>query len=489
VLSGGQEEIGAALAAQLGPEAVGEVCCLGRCYENRAFQCHGHTFSGETADAVAAIATAADATSATATRARQTPPRPYTVEAHLPVPMLAAAPPDPSALSRELTAVLAKSPDAVLEALKASGLRGRGGAGFSVWAKWSACRAAVGTPKYVVCNADEGDPGAYTDRYLLEQQTHAVLVGMLVAGHVVGAQTGLVYVREEYPEAVAKVQEAVAELTAAGMAGEHILGSDFSFHFHIVVGAGAYVCGEETSLLASIEGLRPEVRTRPPYPTAEGLFDRPTVVNNVETLACARLVATQGAEAFASVGTEASRGPKLASLAGLFNKPGVYEVALGTPLSTIINDLGAGFRVPVKAVQIGGPLGCLVPRGMWDQVAYDFESLQQHGFLLGHGSIVAVPEAFPMSRFLEHLFAFAARESCGKCFPCRHGTHQGHDMLAGVTTGKAPAVPRQVLDDLLDTLELGSLCGLGAGVVLPVRNALEHFADELRPCFAPPGQS
>ena len=247
-------------------------------------------------------------------------------------------------------------------------------------------------------------------------------------------------------------------------------------------GAGSYICGEETALLASLEGQRPEVQVRPPFPTQSGLFGKPTLLSNVETFALLPAILTDGGEAFAKIGTESSTGPKLVSLDSRFNKPGLYEIEMGTPLSTVIDEFGDGFREPVKAVQIGGPLGGLVPATHFSQLNLDFESFDQAGFLLGHASFVSIPEHVPIIEYMEHLFEFTKDESCGKCFPCRYGSVRGFEMLNRARKGEDKA-DLHLLEDLLETLEETSLCALGGGLPLPIRNALEHFADELQVYF------
>lgn len=458
------------LTEHVDADAIGEICCLGRCHENGAFQFDGENYSGKSPDEIKAIFETGQGDSSDTLR----------VGTNLDTPILTEEFPGIDSYYAPLEAILSRSPEDLLEELRTSGLRGRGGAGFPAGIKWEACRKAEGSPKYIVCNADEGDPGAYTDRYILEQRPHALLLGMILAGHVVGAETGVIYIRAEYPESVTVITEAIKDLQATPYLGENILGSGFSFKFKVIEGAGAYIVGEETALLASIEGQRAEVRVRPPYPAQEGLFGKPTVVNNVETLACVPHIFTKGGAFFSKVGTEKSKGSKLVSLDSRFNTPGVYEVAMGTPLRTVIDDLGGGFREPVKALQIGGPLGGLVPASHFDALTIDFESFQEAGFLLGHGSIVCVPEWFPMIEFVEHLFAFTARESCGKCFPCRLGSTRGQEMMEQARAG-AYQIDMTLLRDLLDTLESTSLCALGGGVPLPIRNALEYFADELQP--------
>jgi len=278
------------------------------------------------------------------------------------------------------------------------------------------------------------------------------------------------------------VQNAIDELRSNNLLGENINGSGFDFDFKIIKAQGAYICGEETALINSIEGQRPEVRTRPPYPTQQGLFNKPTIVNNVETLAAVYAIIKNGGEAYSKLGTEKSTGTKLVCLDSYFNNPGIYEVEMGTPLSTVFNDFGGGFKSPVKAVHIGGPLGGLVPTSKINELNVDFESFANAGFLLGHAGCISVPQNFPMLKYLEHLFDFAAYESCGKCFPCRLGTTRAHEMLkkAGDEDYK---ISEELFRDLLSTLEQGSLCAHGGGIPLPAKNALQYFKEELKNYF------
>ncbi len=459
-LAGTQPALRTALAAHVAAERIGHAVCLGRCYENRAFQVDGQTFSGPT-DVAAALAGKLPA---------QTP---LPVQSGCETPMLTGAQLDVPAFLTRLAAVYAAAPAALLAQVQASGLRGRGGAGFPLARKLATCQDAVGETKFIVCNADEGDPGAFSDRYLLEEQPLLLLLGLAVAARVVGADAAIVYIRAEYPEALRAVEAAISDVATAAAAHD--------LEFIAVAGAGSYVCGEETALLSSLEGQRPEVRVRPPFPVQQGLFLQPTVVANVETLSCLPAIVADGGAAFAAIGTARSAGTKLVCLDGTFRNPGVYEVAMGTPLSTILHTLGGGPRLPVKAWQIGGPLGGIVPVGLADALTLDFESLHANGFLLGHASIVGIPDAVPMVAVLRHLFAFTAAESCGKCYPCRLGAQRGMELLAA--SGEAP-IDRQLFEDLLETLEIGSLCALGGGLPLPIRNALAHFADELAPHFA-----
>lgn len=366
--------------------------------------------------------------------------------------------------------------------MKISGLRGRGGAGFPIAFKLESCKNSAGNQKYIVCNADEGDPGAYSDRYLLEFQPHSVLLGMMIAGYITGANAGVMYIRGEYPEAIEITDQAIKDLYAKNLLGQNILGSKFSFDFKLIKAQGAYICGEETALLSSIEGQRPEVRVRPPYPTQEGLFNKPTVVNNVETLACIPYVIKNGGAKFASIGIGKSTGTKLVSLDGFFKTPGIYEVDMGTPLSKVINELGGGFKSPVKAMHIGGPLGGLVPVEKINDLTVDFESFSSNGFLMGHASVVCIPQDYPLIKYLEHLFQFTAHESCGKCFPCRLGSTRGYELLSKARN-EDYKIDKELFTDLITTMEIGSLCALGGGLPLPVRNALKYFENELAPYF------
>jgi NADH:ubiquinone oxidoreductase subunit F (NADH-binding)/NADH:ubiquinone oxidoreductase subunit E len=468
--AGTQEALKEKLNREFKADEIGEMCCLGRCHENSAFNYDGKNYSGNAVDEIEAIKTE-----------RSKPVDTYHVAAHG-TPVLTEAFTHVNEYYKILAAALSQSPEALLAELKDSGLRGRGGAGFPIAFKLDSCRNSPGTQKFIVCNADEGDPGAYSDRYLMEQQPHSVLLGMMIAGYIVGADAGVLYIRAEYPESQEIIQDAINHLLDENLLGENILGSGFSFNFKLIRAMGAYICGEETALLSSIEGQRPEVRVRPPYPTQQGLFNKPTVVNNVETLACIPYIIKNGGKQFASIGIGKSTGTKLVSLDGFFNRPGIYEVDMGTPLAVVINELGGGFKQTIKAMHIGGPLGGLVPVEKINDLTVDFESFSQNGFLLGHASVVCIPENFPIIKYLEHLFQFTAHESCGKCFPCRIGSTRGYEMLkqAQETDYK---IDRNLLNDLVETLEIGSLCALGGGLPLPVKNALQYFEDELKPYF------
>ena len=464
--AGTQEDVKTRLSEHFAENEIGEMCCLGRCHENSAFHYNGKNYSGAEADNIAAIVNGSGSNDDA-----------YNVGVSGPA-VLTAEYTGLDSHYATLGKILALEPSQVLEQIKSSGVRGRGGAGFPMGLKLEFCSKAESDVKFVICNADEGDPGAFSDRWLLEKRPHHVLFGMLAAGYAIGAQWGVVYIRAEYPESVEAIESAVAELREAGLIGENINNSGFSFHFKVIKAAGSYICGEETALINSIEGQRPEVRVRPPYPAQYGLFGKPTVVNNVETLAALHYILSEGGEKYAAIGSDGSKGTKLVSLDGRFNNPGIYEVEMGTPLSEVVNGLGGGFREPVKALHIGGPLGGLVPVSKVNDLTLDFESFRDNGFLLGHASVVSIPERFPIAEYLEHLFKFASDESCGKCFPCRLGTKRAEEMFhQAIHDGYK--IPRELIDDLLHTLEIGSLCAHGGGIPLPVRNALNYFADEL----------
>ena len=369
-----------------------------------------------------------------------------------------------------------------LKEIEQSALRGRGGAGFPLHIKLRTSANTQSDRKYVICNADEGDPGAYSDKWLLEKRPHLILLGMVITGLIIGADTGIIYIRGEYPDSVKAVNKAIKEFEQQQLILGDQSGMKFSFTFHVFEGAGAYICGEETSLINSLEGLRPEVRSRPPFPATYGLFGKPTILCNVETYANIPYILKEGGRSYSSLGTERSRGTKLVSLDSAFRKPGIYEVEMGTPLREVLYDMGGGTKYPVKAFQIGGPLGGIVPVEVADRLNLDFESFADSGFLLGHAGIVSIPEDFPMMKFLLHLFEFVSKESCGKCFPCRIGSQRGFELLKGAADNNIK-IDRNLFDDLLETMQLGSLCALGGGISLPVMNALNWFRHELEEHF------
>jgi NADH-quinone oxidoreductase subunit F len=468
--AGTQPALTAKLNNHFSKNEIGEMCCLGRCHENSSFHIDGHNYSGNDIDEISSIKEKKKFTA-----------EKYNV-GNKGTAILTAAYPAVSDYYSIFTDVLKKDATALLEELKLSGLRGRGGAGFSMAFKLDSCRNVKGATKFSVCNADEGDPGAYSDRYIMEERPHALLMGMMIAGFITGASFGVVYIRGEYPESIAIITDAISALRDAKLLGKNINGSGFDFEFKVIKAQGAYICGEETALLSSIEGQRPEVRTRPPYPTQQGLFNKPTVVNNVETLANLPFIMKYGGKAFAAIGTQKSTGTKLISLDGYFKRPGIYEVDMGTPLRTVIDELGGGYKSPVKAMHIGGPLGGLVPISKIDSLTVDFDSFAKEGFLLGHASVVCLPENFPLIAYIEHLFRFTAHESCGKCFPCRIGSTRGYEMVDKARTTDYK-LDRELMNDLLETLETGSLCALGGGLPLPIKNALKYFDQELNQYF------
>jgi NADH-quinone oxidoreductase subunit F len=372
---------------------------------------------------------------------------------------------------------------AVLDAVMQSGLRGRGGAGFSTGQKWRFAAQQPPGQKYVVCNADEGDPGSYIDKWLLELDPHSVLEGMALAGIAIGASRGKIYVRSEYPAALHALHTAVREARDGGVLGD--THPTLSFDVDVVEGAGSYVCGEETALLRSIEGLRGMVTARPPFPAVKGLFERPTVVNNVETLISVPWIVTHGADAYAAVGVGKSRGTKAVCLNERFVSPGLYEVPLGITLRAICEDLGGGMRDgrSLKALQIGGPLGGILPASALD-TPLGFEELDAVGGLLGHGGIVAFDDRTDMRALALHLFTFGDEESCGKCFPCRLGMRRGRELVQGLVEGAQPyGDPLAMLTSLCETMQHGSLCAHGGGLPAPIRSIVTHWPEEL---LAPP---
>ncbi len=459
--AGSQADVIAPLLQHFQQTSIGHVTCLGRCHENYAFQIDGQNYSGNDIKKLDSIL-----------NHQYDNNEEYNVTALCTEPVLTQKISDVFeyyALFDKLTSQ--ESPESLLKQLIQSNLRGRGGAGFPTGIKWQTCRNALGKDKYIVCNADEGDPGAFSDRYLLEQNPHSVLFGMLMAGYIVGSNIGILYIRDEYPDAIDLCEQAIEEFEQ--------LNINFDFNFKVIRGAGSYICGEETALLRSIEGQRPEVSIRPPYPAEEGLFNQPTIVNNVETFSAIHWIFEHGAEKFIQRGSKQSSGTKLLSLDSAFKTPGIYEVDMGTPLRTII-DAAGGFSQPVKALHIGGPLGGVVPQWKIDEINVDYESFDEQGFLLGHASIIGIPASFPFVRYIQHLFEFTAKESCGKCFPCRLGAIRGKEIFEEAIYGDT-RIDFNLLEDLLSTMKLGSLCALGGGVPLPIQNILEYFSEELIP--------
>ena len=372
-------------------------------------------------------------------------------------------------------ALAAHTPESLLEEVKAAKVRGRGGAGFPAGDKWAFARASPAEQKFIVANGDEGDPGSYIDKQLMELNPALVLEGMALAGYAVGAGHGFILTRSEYPLSKPALERAAASAREDGLLGEDIRGSGFSFDVTVLEGAGSYVVGEETALLACIEGLRGTVSARPPFPAVRGLYGLPTVVNNTETLANIPFIACEGASAYVALSPGASSGSKLVCFNERFAKPGVYEVRFGTSLRELCEELAGGMRDgrELKALQIGGPLGGILPASQLD-TAFDFDQLAALGCMVGHGGIVGFDEGTDMRELARHLLRFGAHESCGKCFPCRIGLRRAHDMFE-----EQRAVDRVRLEELLEALELGSLCAHGSGMPAPIRSLLAHFPDEL----------
>ncbi len=467
---GTQDDVSDKLNNKFGEGNVGEMICLGRCYENSAFFYNGENYSGDDINKLDQIIAGKHTSQA------------YEMKSFSKTPFLV----EEDVLStydhfKDLlqTCFETKKED-LIASLKDSGLRGRGGAGFPTGMKWEFCQAQEASAKYVVCNADEGDPGAFSDRYLLEEQPLKVLFGMVICAYIIGSKQGFLYIRGEYPESITITNDSLEKLRELNLLGDNILGTGFDFDMNVVEGQGAYICGEETALIASIEGRRAEVDVRPPFPVVEGLYKKPTVVNNVESLAAVAAIFKLGSESYKNIGNGRSLGTKLVSLDGYFNNPGLYEVDLGTPVSYIIDEIGGGFNDDIKAIQVGGPLGGIVPVNILKTLTLDFEDFSEKGFLLGHASFVCIPKSFSAVEYAKHLFAFTAHESCGKCFPCRLGSTRGKEMLESALEEDIK-FSEELINDLLQTMEVGSLCALGGGLPLAIKNLLEHCSDEFKP--------
>lgn len=373
------------------------------------------------------------------------------------------------------------SPQDVVSEIKASGLRGRGGGGFPTGLKWQFTAEAAGGRKYVICNADEGDPGAFMDRSILEGDPHVVLEAMAIAGYAVGASEGYIYVRAEYPLAVERLERAISQAVAHGLLGERILGSSFSFHLHLKLGSGAFVCGEETALIASIEGERGMPRPRPPFPASKGLWGKPTLINNVETFANIPTILREGAEWFSGIGTEKSKGTKVFALGGNINRTGLVEVPMGTTLRTVVYDIGGGLPggKAFKAAQTGGPSGGCIPSQHLD-TPIDYESLLAIGSMMGSGGLIVIDEHACMVDVARFFLEFTVDESCGKCPPCRVGTRRMFQILERITAGEGNVEDLQRLEALSEGMKLGSLCGLGQSASNPVMSTMRYFSEEYR---------
>ncbi len=376
-------------------------------------------------------------------------------------------------------AITEMTPQEVINVVKESGLRGRGGAGFPTGLKWEFAAKVNSDQKYIICNADEGDPGAYMDRSVLEGDPHSVIEGMMIAGYAIGANKGYIYVRAEYPLAIKRLEIAIKQAKQAGLLGKNILGTNFSFDVELRMGAGAFVCGEETALINSIEGKRGEPRKKPPYPAVSGLFGKPTVINNVETLANLPVILVKGAKFFRRFGTEKSPGTKVFALAGKVNITGLVEVPLGTPLRKIIFDIGGGIPEGhrFKGALTGGPSGGVIPAEHID-VPMDYESLTALGTIMGSGGLIVMDETSCMVDVAKFFLKFTVDESCGKCVPCREGTRQMLKILERITSGKGKLEDIDKLEKMGKLIKLTSLCGLGQTAPNPVLSTIRYFRDE-----------
>ena len=382
-------------------------------------------------------------------------------------------PGDWSGLRRALDEI---GPERLLDEVERANVRGRGGAGFPAGVKWRFTRGATGSEKFIVANGDEGDPGSYIDKYLMERNPELLLEGLALAGYAVGAAHGFVLTRSEYPLSKPALDAAIARAHADGWLGNDIQGSGFEFDVTVVEGAGSYVVGEETALLACLQGLRGTVSARPPFPAERGVYGMPTVVNNVETLCNIAFIAARGADAYHALSPDTeTAGSKLVCFNERFNRPSVYEVPFGMTMRQLCDDVAGGLRdgLSIKALQIGGPLGGILPASLIDTV-FDFDPLAAEGCMVGHGSIVAFDDLVDIRALAVHLLEFGAHESCGKCFPCRIGLRRAHEMFS-----TNEAVDRARFEQLLETLELGSLCAHGSGMPAPMRSLIRHFEDEL----------
>ncbi len=467
--AGTQEPLKEKLKEKLGNDKVGEMFCLGYCYENHAFHYDGKNYAGEDIKKIDQIIKGEEINQ------EKFFSKSYATTSFLMDDKLS----DLRKFKDQLSKFLKTEKSEIIKSLLSSNLTGRGGAGFPTGMKWDFCSKAKSDKKYVICNADEGDSGAYSDRYLLEDQPLKVIFGMVLCGYVIGGDEGVLYIRGEYPKSIEALNGSINSLKESGLLGKNILGTDFSFDLNICIGQGAYICGEETALIASIEGRRAEVDVRPPFPVTEGLYKKPTVVNNVETLAAAAGILLNGAEKFSSIGNKKSAGTKLVCLDSFFNNPGVYEIDMGTSMKKVFYEIGGGLNKSVKAFQIGGPLGGVVPTKEIDNLNLDFQEFTAAGFMLGHASVVSIPSDFNMVDYIHHLFEFTAEESCGKCFPGRLGSYRGKEMFDQVKN-KSAKIPLKLLNELLITMKKGCLCALCGAIPTPIMNILKYFGHEMK---------
>jgi len=380
------------------------------------------------------------------------------------------------ALGKVLTEM---TPEQIIDEMKKSGLRGRGGAGFPTGTKWEFASRSQADQKYVACNADEGDPGAFMDRSILEGDPHSLIEAMAIAGYAIGADKGFVYIRAEYPIAVNRLEIAIKQAQEYGLLGNNIFGTDFSFDLEIRLGAGAFVCGEETALMTSIEGKRGEPRCRPPFPAVKGLFGKPTVLNNVETYANIPIIVNNGAEWYQSIGTEKSKGTKVFAVGGKINNTGLVEVPMGTTLREIVEEIGGGIPngKKFKAAQTGGPSGGCIPASLID-TPIDYESLISIGSMMGSGGLIVMDEDTCMVDIAKFFLEFTVEESCGKCAPCRIGTKRMYEILEKITDGKGTIEDIEKLEVLCNSVKSSALCGLGQTAPNPILSTLRYFKDE-----------
>jgi len=376
-------------------------------------------------------------------------------------------------------AVTSMTPDEVIEEIKISGLRGRGGAGFPTWFKWNAAKQSPGKEKYMVCNADEGDPGAFMDRSVLEGDPHSLIEGMIIGGYAIGAAEGIIYVRAEYPLAISRLEIAISQAREKGFLGNNLFGTGFSFDIRIKAGAGAFVCGEETALIASLEGERGMPRLKPPFPAQKGYWQKPTNINNVETFANVPWIIANGGAAFAAYGTEKSKGTKVFALAGKIKKGGLIEVPMGLPLRDVIYEIGDGIKgdKQFKAVQMGGPSGGCIPASLID-TPVDYENITKTGAIVGSGGMIVMDETTCMVDMARYFLDFTRKESCGKCNYCRVGTKRMLEILERITVGEGRDGDIELLEELAQKIKDGSMCGLGQTAPNPVLTTIKYFRNE-----------
>jgi NADH-quinone oxidoreductase subunit F len=457
------------LQEKLGNDKVGEMFCLGHCYENYAFHYDGENYAGSDINKIDEIIKGQKIDQ------EKFFSKSFATTSFLMDDKLSNI----DQFKENLNKFIKIDKKEIINSLLSSNLTGRGGAGFPTGMKWDFCSKTKSEKKYVVCNADEGDSGAFSDRYLLEDQPLKVLFAMMICGYAIGSDEGVLYIRGEYPKSIEAINGCINELKDKKLLGKDILGTKFSFDLNICIGQGAYICGEETALIASIEGRRAEVDVRPPFPVTEGLYKKPTVVNNVESLAAATAILLNGANKFSAIGNKKSAGTKLVCLDSFFKNPGVYEIDMGTPMKKIFHEIGGGFKEPVKALQIGGPLGGVVPLEIAESLNLDFQEFTKAGFMLGHASVVSIPTNFKMFDYIHHLFEFTAEESCGKCFPGRLGSYRGKEMFDQAKK-KENKIPLKLLNELLETMKKGCLCALCGAIPVPISNILKYFGDEIK---------